>query len=61
MTSIGWDVLVVGAQDGLGGAVRGDESVAPGFTSDVFSACTKLRNVAEALGTHVTYVHRSLS
>lgn len=34
----GWDVLLVEAQDEVGGAVRSAEVTAPGFVSDMFSA-----------------------
>ncbi|WP_199286691.1 phytoene desaturase family protein [Nocardioides houyundeii] len=34
----GWDVVLVEAQDEVGGAVRSAEAVAPGYVSDMFSA-----------------------
>lgn len=34
----GWDVLVVEANDTVGGAVRSEEVTAPGFVTDLFSA-----------------------
>ena len=34
----GWDVLVLEAQDTVGGAVRSAEVTAPGFSTDLFSA-----------------------
>ena len=34
----GWDVVLVEAQDEVGGAVRSGEVAAPGFVSDLFSA-----------------------
>ena len=38
LVDAGWDVLVLEAQDDLGGAVRSAEVTAPGFRSDLFSA-----------------------
>ena len=34
----GWSVLVLEAQPTVGGAVRSDEDVAPGYVHDTFSA-----------------------
>jgi phytoene dehydrogenase-like protein len=38
LADAGWDVVLVEAQDEVGGAVRSAESVAPGFVTDLFSA-----------------------
>ncbi|MFD2024428.1 phytoene desaturase family protein [Promicromonospora aerolata] len=38
LVDAGWDVLVLEAQDTIGGAVRTAETVAPGFRTDLFSA-----------------------
>lgn len=38
LTDAGWDVLLLEAQDHVGGAVYSDESVAPGFVHDTFSS-----------------------
>jgi phytoene dehydrogenase-like protein len=38
LVDAGWDVVVVEANDRVGGAVRSAEITAPGFTSDLFSA-----------------------
>ncbi|MBE1877483.1 NAD(P)/FAD-dependent oxidoreductase [Myceligenerans sp. TRM 65318] len=38
LVDAGWDVLVLEAQDTLGGAVRTAEVAAPGFRTDLFSA-----------------------
>src|SRR6187200_3487210 len=38
LADAGWDVVLVEAQDEVGGAVRSAESVAPGFRTDLFSA-----------------------
>ncbi|WP_129785315.1 phytoene desaturase family protein [Promicromonospora panici] len=38
LVDAGWDVLVLEAQDTLGGAVRTAEVTAPGFRTDLFSA-----------------------
>jgi phytoene dehydrogenase-like protein len=38
LVDAGWDVLLVEAQDHVGGAVSSDESVAPGFIHDTFSS-----------------------
>ncbi len=38
LADAGWDVVLVDAQDEVGGAVRSAESVAPGFVTDLFSA-----------------------
>jgi phytoene dehydrogenase-like protein len=38
LADAGWDVVLVEAQDEVGGAVRSAEVTAPGFVSDLFSA-----------------------
>lgn len=38
LADAGWDVLVLEAQDSIGGAVRSAEVVAPGYVTDLFSA-----------------------
>jgi phytoene dehydrogenase-like protein len=38
LADAGWDVVVLEAQDTLGGAVRSDRSVHPAYISDLFSA-----------------------
>jgi phytoene dehydrogenase-like protein len=38
LADAGWDVLVLEAQDEIGGAVRSAEVTAPGFSTDLFSA-----------------------
>ena len=38
LADAGWDVVLVEAQDEVGGAVRSAESVSPGFVTDLFSA-----------------------
>ncbi len=38
LVDAGWDVLVLEAQDSIGGAVRTAEVTAPGFANDLFSA-----------------------
>src|SRR3712207_1810942 len=38
LADAGWDVLVLEAQDEVGGAARSGELVEPGFVSDLFSA-----------------------
>ena len=38
LVDAGWDVLVLEAQDTVGGAVRSAEVTAPGFCNDLFSA-----------------------
>jgi phytoene dehydrogenase-like protein len=38
LADAGWQVLVVEAQERVGGAVASDEITAPGFTTDLFSA-----------------------
>jgi phytoene dehydrogenase-like protein len=38
LVDAGWEVLVLEAQDGVGGAVRTAEVTAPGFRTDLFSA-----------------------
>lgn len=38
LVDAGWDVLVLEAQDTVGGAVRSDQEVHPDFTHDTFSA-----------------------
>jgi phytoene dehydrogenase-like protein len=38
LADAGWDVVLVEAQDEVGGAVRSAESVEPGFVTDLFSA-----------------------
>ena len=38
LADAGWDVLLVEAEDEVGGAVRSAEVTAPGFVSDLFSA-----------------------
>lgn len=38
LADAGWDVLLLEANDGVGGAVSSAEVTAPGFTSDMFSA-----------------------
>ncbi len=38
LADVGWDVLVLEAQDEIGGAVRSAEVTEPGFSTDLFSA-----------------------
>ena len=38
LVDAGWSVTVLEAQETIGGAVRSDSEVAPGFTHDTFSA-----------------------
>ena len=38
LVDAGWDVLVLEAQDTIGGAVRSAEVTAPGYSTDLFSA-----------------------
>lgn len=38
LADAGWDVVLVEAQDDVGGAVRSAEVIAPGFVTDLFSA-----------------------
>ena len=38
LVDAGWEVLVLEAQDTIGGAVRSAEVTAPGFSTDLFSA-----------------------
>jgi len=38
LVDAGWDVLILEAQDQVGGAVRSAEVTAPGFSTDLFSA-----------------------
>lgn len=38
LADAGWDVVLVEAQEHVGGAVRSAEAVAPGFSTDLFSA-----------------------
>src|SRR5256886_12747881 len=38
LVDAGWEVVVLEANDEVGGAVRSGELVEPGFTSDLFSA-----------------------
>lgn len=38
LADAGWDVILVEAQDDVGGAVRSAQSVTPGFVTDLFSA-----------------------
>jgi len=38
LADAGWDVVLVEAQNEVGGAVRSAESVEPGFVTDLFSA-----------------------
>ena len=45
----GWSVLVLEAQPDVGGAVRSDSEVHPGFVHDTFSAFYPLAAASEAL------------
>ena len=38
LADAGWDVLLLEAQDTIGGAVRSAEVIAPGYSTDLFSA-----------------------
>ena len=38
LADAGWSVLVLEAADGVGGAVRHDDELHPGFVQDTFSA-----------------------
>ena len=49
LADAGWDVLVLEANDEVGGAVRSGELVEPGFTSDLFSAFYPLAVVSPAV------------
>src|ERR1700704_469008 len=49
LADAGWDVLVLEANDEVGGAVRSAELVEPGFTSDLFSAFYPLAVASPAL------------
>ena len=59
----GWDVLLLEAQDTIGGAVRSAEITTPGFTSDLFSSFYPLAAASPVirdldLGSHgLTWVH----
>lgn len=46
----GWSVLVLEAQDEIGGAVRTDNDVQPGFRHDTFSAFYPLAAASQAIG-----------
>jgi phytoene dehydrogenase-like protein len=45
----GWNVLVLEAQDHVGGAVHSDESVAPGFVHDMFSSFYPLAGASSVI------------
>ena len=49
LADAGWDVLVLEANDEVGGAVRSGELVEPGFTSDLFSAFYPLAVASPAI------------
>jgi phytoene dehydrogenase-like protein len=49
LVDAGWDVLVVEAQDHVGGAVHSDESVAPGFVHDTFSSFYPLAGASNVI------------
>ena len=49
LADAGWDVLVLEANDEVGGAVRSAELVEPGFTSDLFSAFYPLAVASPAI------------
>ncbi len=49
LVDAGWDVLVLEANDEVGGAVRSGELVEPGFTSDLFSAFYPLAVASPAI------------
>ena len=38
LADAGWDVLMLEAQDTIGGAVRSAEVIAPGYSTDLYSA-----------------------
>ncbi|MGH3498966.1 MAG: phytoene desaturase family protein [Nocardioidaceae bacterium] len=49
LADAGWSVLVLEAQDTLGGAVRSDTEVAPGFVHDTFSSFYPLGKASAAI------------
>lgn len=54
LVDAGWEVLVIEEQDVPGGAVRSDELIEPGFTSDIFSAFYPLAVASPAIeGLHL--------
>lgn len=63
LADAGWDVLLLEAQDVVGGAVRSDDSVAPGFVHDMFSSFYPLSAMSPTVtGLHLedhglTWVH----
>lgn len=63
LVDAGWDVLVLEANEEIGGAVRSAEVTAPGFSSDLFSAFYPLAAASKViqgldLGSHgLTWVH----
>jgi phytoene dehydrogenase-like protein len=50
MADAGWDVVVVEANDHIGGAVRSAEVTAPGFCNDLFSAFYPLAAASPVIG-----------
>ena len=50
LADAGWDVLLVEANETVGGAVRSAEITAPGFTSDLFSAFYPLAAASSVIG-----------
>ncbi|MCU1659808.1 MAG: dependent oxidoreductase [Pseudonocardiales bacterium] len=50
LADAGWDVLVVEANDHPGGAIWSDESVRPGFVTDLYSAFYPLGAASPVLG-----------
>src|SRR5437763_15930590 len=49
LADAGWEVLVLEANDEVGGAVKSGELTEPGFTSDLFSAFYPLAAASPAL------------
>ncbi|HEX8488784.1 MAG TPA: NAD(P)/FAD-dependent oxidoreductase [Propionibacteriaceae bacterium] len=49
LVDAGWDVLVVEAQDHVGGGVYSDESVAPGYVHDTFSSFYPLAGASHVI------------
>jgi phytoene dehydrogenase-like protein len=49
LVDAGWDVLVLEAQDHVGGGVYSDESVAPGFVHDTFSSFYPLAGASHVI------------
>lgn len=49
LADAGWDVLVLEAQDHVGGAVYSDQAVAPGFVHDTFSSFYPLAGASSVI------------